>query len=90
MTPVTEVRDHFEVNTIGPLILFQETWPLLQTASNPIFVAIAAGVGSIGESMVSIPIPATAYGISKAAVNYLVRKIHFEFPELTSFALCPG
>ncbi|KAH7400158.1 aflatoxin biosynthesis ketoreductase-like protein nor-1 [Cadophora sp. MPI-SDFR-AT-0126] len=89
-TPIAEVRDHFEVNALGSLILFQETWPLLKASSAPMFVALSTAVGSIGESMASLPLPATAYGSSKAALNYIVRKIHFENPELTAFALVPG
>lgn len=89
VTPISEVREHFEVNTIGTLILFQATWPLLKLSSNPTFMALTTGLASIGE-MGDLPIPAAAYGISKVALNYLVRKIHFENPELTAFVLSPG
>ena len=34
--------------------------------------------------------PFFGYGLSKAAVNYLVRKLHFENPKLTSMAFNPG
>jgi norsolorinic acid ketoreductase len=89
VTSISEVREHFEVNTIGALLLFQATWPLLKLSSSPIFVALPTGVASIGD-IESIPLPATAYGISKVALNYIVRKIHFETPELTAFVLSPG
>jgi norsolorinic acid ketoreductase len=89
VTPIEEVKEHFEVNTIGPLILFQATYPLLTGSSRPIFVALSTGIGSIGE-MGNLPLPATAYGISKVALNYLVRKIHFENPEITAFVISPG
>lgn len=36
------------------------------------------------------PIPATAYGASKAALNYVVRKIHVENEGLIAFPLHPG
>lgn len=36
------------------------------------------------------PFPLAAYGVSKAALNYFVRKIHFENEELVAFALDPG
>jgi norsolorinic acid ketoreductase len=45
-------------------------------------MALSTGVASIGD-MKSLPLPATAYRMSKVAVNYMVRKIHFENPELT-------
>ncbi|KAH8684204.1 hypothetical protein BGZ60DRAFT_366304 [Tricladium varicosporioides] len=89
VTPIEEVKEHFEVNTIGALILFQATLPLLTSSSGPIFVALSTGIGSIGE-MGNLPLPATAYGISKVALNYLVRKIHFENPEITAFVISPG
>jgi norsolorinic acid ketoreductase len=88
-TPLSEVRDHFEVNTIGSLALFQATWPLLQAAPKPKFVVVTTGLASIGD-MGSVPMPATAYGASKAAVNYITRKIHFENPNLIAFPISPG
>lgn len=88
-TPISEVREHFEVNAVGTLLLFQATWPLLKLSSSPMFVAISTGVASIGD-MESIRLPATAYGMSKVALNYMVRKIHFENPELTAFVMSPG
>lgn len=36
------------------------------------------------------PVPMSAYGVSKAAAHYLVRKIHFENEGLIAFALDPG
>jgi norsolorinic acid ketoreductase len=45
-------------------------------------MALSTGVASIGD-MESLPLPATAYGMSNVAVNYIVREIHFENPELT-------
>jgi NAD(P)-dependent dehydrogenase (short-subunit alcohol dehydrogenase family) len=34
--------------------------------------------------------PMTAYGCSKAAVNYLARKIHVDEELITTLAICPG
>jgi len=78
-----------EVNTIGVLALFQASWPLLQKSKQPIFMALSSGVGSIGD-MGSIPLLATAYGASKAALNYIVRKIHYENEALIAFVISPG
>ncbi|KAM3075022.1 hypothetical protein ACMFMG_007517 [Clarireedia jacksonii] len=88
-TPLNEVRSHFEVNVVGVLALFQAVLPLLQKSSKPMFVALSTGIASIG-AMEHIPVQATAYGISKVAVNYMVRKIHFENKDLISFAISPG
>ena len=36
------------------------------------------------------PLPDTAYGASKAALNFVVRKLHFEHENLTIFPISPG
>jgi norsolorinic acid ketoreductase len=46
-------------------------------------------VGSIGD-MESMPLKSSAYGGSKAELNYIVRKIHFENPGLIAFPISPG
>lgn len=92
--PVLDVdeRDmyaHFEVNTMGPLRLFQAMAPLLQEAMAPKFVYIStqlASIGGIGQT----PTLTVAYGISKAAGNYLVRKIHAENEHLIALSFDPG
>jgi len=86
---IDEVRDHFNVNTIGSLVLFQATWPILQKSSNPKFVYVSSTVGSIGD-MEKWPLQAVAYGASKAAMNYISRKMHLENEKLTVFPLHPG
>jgi norsolorinic acid ketoreductase len=86
---LSEVRDHFEVNTIGPIGVFQATSPLLEAANKPKFVVVSSHGGSIGD-METEPFPLSAYGASKTAINYIVRKIHFENPELIAFPIHPG
>jgi norsolorinic acid ketoreductase len=88
-TAAQDVRNHFEVNTIGPLSLVKAFKLLLEESPNPRFFVITAHLGSIAD-MESLPLPTFAYGISKAAANFLVRKIHFENPWLTSMAFNPG
>lgn len=83
------VRRHFEVNTIGPLTLIQAFFPLLEASETPKFLVITSSIGSIGD-MESFPIPFFAYGVSKAAANYLVRKVAFENPKVVSAAFNPG
>ena len=48
-----------------------------------------SGIASITD-MEQLPIKSTAYGMSKAAVNYMVRKLHFENPGLVAFVISPG
>ncbi|MCJ1400300.1 hypothetical protein MMC11_003505 [Xylographa trunciseda] len=88
-TPISELRDHINVNTIGVLVLFQATWPLLKAAQSPKFILVSTGVASMGL-MEHVPMLATAYGASKAAANFITLKIHFENPHLTIFPLHPG
>jgi norsolorinic acid ketoreductase len=90
-TPIKEVRDHYEVNVLGPLILFQALYPLLKKSKSdaPKFVVISTAIASIGDMY---PMPVTAYGASKAAVNYVTKKIHQEHEKdgLIAFSLSPG
>ena len=88
---VEDVKEHLDVNTIGPLVLFQATQPLLKKAVHGPgkFVTVSSPIGSIG-GMEQRPFPMSAYGASKAALNYLTRKIHFEHEDLIAFAVDPG
>ncbi|KAL8689098.1 MAG: hypothetical protein Q9218_005146, partial [Villophora microphyllina] len=78
-TPPQELRDHFYVNTVSHLLLFQAAWPMLKEAKGgePKFVIVSSSVGSIG-AMEKEPVAMVSYGCSKAATNFLSRKIHFE------------
>ena len=89
-TPIAETQQHVEVNFIGPLVLFQAVLPLLEKGTNPKFVGISTGIASIADMAKWAPIPVTAYGASKAALNYFLRKAHFENEKLTIYALSPG
>ncbi len=50
---------------------------------------ITSSIGTI-TNMENVPIPFFAYVINKGAANYLVRKVAFENPKLTSMAFNPG
>ena len=88
-TPISELREHIEINSVAPLILFQAVWPLLEQSATPKFVVVSSPLASIGD-MEKVPMPTAAYGSSKAMVNYLVRKIHFEHEKLIAFVINPG
>jgi NAD(P)-dependent dehydrogenase (short-subunit alcohol dehydrogenase family) len=69
---------HLQVNTIGTLVLFKASFGLLKAStSSPKFVVISSVGGSI-EVGAAFPFEAAPYGISKAAVNFLARKLHTE------------
>jgi nucleoside-diphosphate-sugar epimerase len=77
-TTANDLRAHVEVNVIGTLVLFQATYaPLKASTTSPKFIPISASTGSI-EYGTRIPIKTLSYGLSKAAENYLARKIHSE------------
>lgn len=81
--------EHYAINVVGPLNLFQAVRPLLLRSSHPKFITMSSSAGSIG-AMELRPTPNAAYGPSKAALNYLTRKIHFEDEAITAFPLDPG
>ncbi|RAL62597.1 hypothetical protein DID88_004444 [Monilinia fructigena] len=83
------IRRHFNVNTIGPLLLFQAFYPLLLASSNPRFFAVTSTLGSIG-SIPTYDVPFFTYGVSKSAANFLVAKISYEVSEITTVAFNPG
>ena len=84
------VKEHVAVNGFGPLFLFQATLPLMQKSRGGAkFVGIGSPMGSIG-GMEMRPFPMTAYGSSKALFHWIVRKVHFEHPELVSLVVDPG
>ncbi|EOD46371.1 putative aflatoxin biosynthesis ketoreductase nor-1 protein [Neofusicoccum parvum UCRNP2] len=85
-----DMKTHFDVNTVGPVILFQAVLPLLRAAARPPkFVTIGSSAGSIG-GMELCPFPNAAYGPTKAALHYLTKKIHVEHPELIALPIDPG
>ncbi|KAF2008889.1 putative aflatoxin biosynthesis ketoreductase nor-1 [Aaosphaeria arxii CBS 175.79] len=90
-TSTDDLRRHLDVNVIGILALFQAFEPLLRKAQgkNPKFIALSSNLGSIGLAPY-IPGPWFCYGVTKAALNYLIRRIHVENDWLTATALQPG
>lgn len=93
-TTAENINQHFNVNTVGPITLFQATAELLHASKtgNPKFVAISTLIGSIGsmDALQGFPATHSPYGGSKAALNWFVRRLHFEETWLTSFVFHPG
>ncbi|KAK7409269.1 hypothetical protein QQX98_008579 [Neonectria punicea] len=87
--PIDELPFHIAVNTAAPIVLLQACLPLLKLSRSPKFVVISSTLGSLAE-VDNYPQSAGAYGASKAAVNYLMRKVHYEEPWLASMVICPG
>lgn len=92
--PVGEMTDedvlsHFDVNALGPLRLFKAMAPLLEKADTPKFAYISTLLASI-EMVEKLPSLTTAYGMSKAAGNFLIKKIDAENKHLITLTLDPG
>lgn len=81
----------FETNALGPLKLLQSLLNILvPSSSSPSkgkFILISSILGSI-SSMDNEP--NGAYGVSKAAANFIVRKVHLEEEDIVVLALHPG
>ncbi|KAJ7158311.1 hypothetical protein C8R43DRAFT_1124916 [Mycena crocata] len=88
-TPVSELREHWEVNTLGIVALFQAAHKLLLASPTgaPIFAYISTTMGSISRYL---PLFASTYGSSKAAANFLVKVLASEHPSLVALAIHPG
>ncbi|KAJ6555167.1 hypothetical protein DFH09DRAFT_1165689 [Mycena vulgaris] len=88
-TPISEFKDHWEVNTLGTVVLFQAAHTLLLASPTkaPIFALISTSGASMGRYF---HIQATAYGSSKAAANFLVKAMDAENPALIALAIHPG
>tara|TARA_R110002003_G_scaffold248_4_gene17686 strand:- start:14463 stop:15227 length:765 start_codon:yes stop_codon:yes gene_type:complete len=88
------IRDHINIDTIGPVLLFQATKPLLQASKigKPVFLAITTALGSLTlqDALAAFPMPFGPYGVSKAALNWLIRKLNIEEPWLTAYVTHPG
>ncbi|KAJ9119031.1 hypothetical protein QFC22_003521 [Naganishia vaughanmartiniae] len=78
-------KTNFSVNTLGPVYLYQATYPLLiasrkndstKEANPPKFFITSSAVGSMG-AYYSTFINAS-YGVSKAGANYLAVSIHHQ------------
>ncbi|KAJ6460241.1 hypothetical protein C8R45DRAFT_1221117 [Mycena sanguinolenta] len=87
--PLSEFRDHFEVNTLGLVVLFQAAHELLLASPTgaPTLAYISAVTASISAYY---DVRASAYTTSKVAENFLVKALDAEHPALISMAIHPG
>ncbi|KAM0750858.1 NAD(P)-binding protein [Meredithblackwellia eburnea MCA 4105] len=86
-TPLESFESHFNINTLGPIRLYQAFHDLLLKSSSPQYLLISTAGASLGTP---VPFLVGAYGASKAAANFLTTKIHQEEPTLTISAIHPG
>ena len=85
-----DLLEHYHVNVIGNIILFRAVFPLLKRShQTPKFIAMGSAAGTIGGQEKS-PVPNAAYGPSKAALNWVTKKIHLENEDVIAFPIHPG
>ena len=93
---LAHLQTHMMVNAYSVLLLFQATRALLQAGGGggaggmPKFVYVGAPISTITDMENCARAPLAAYGVSKLAGNYLVRKLHFENKWLVAFVVDPG
>ncbi|KAI0194582.1 hypothetical protein F4808DRAFT_337524 [Astrocystis sublimbata] len=86
-----DVNETFQINAVGPLMLFQAVCPLLQQSqASPRWLSVTSIIGSIGYMPSYHSHLAPAYGISKAGLNWITNAIHCANPWLIAFCLNPG
>lgn len=86
----SDLHEHFHVNAIGTVILFRAVLPLLKRSQKGAkFIAMGSTAGTIGDQE-KAPVPNAVYGPSKAALNWLMKKIHIENEDLIAFPIHPG
>ncbi|CAH2350556.1 uncharacterized oxidoreductase [[Candida] railenensis] len=80
---------HYKTNVLGPILVFQVLYPYLLKKGTRKAVFISSVAGSIGGYLAY---PNSAYGQSKAALNYSVKEISSELDaeNFTVLALHPG
>ena len=86
---IASVLEHFEVNTVGTIVLFQALYSLLLKRHTRKFVTISSNAASIGDIF---DFPHTAYGTSKAALNFVTQSIYKEHGSegFIAFPIHPG
>jgi len=85
-----KLREHFEVNAVGPVRLFGALFTLLDRSCQPKFVVVSSGLGSVARQADFAGFHVGNYGASKAAVNLLTQRVHVEHPAIIAFPLDPG
>lgn len=80
---------HFQTNTLGPIFLFTVLAPYLEKGDSKQVVFISSAVGSIAQP---VPFTTSAYGLSKAALNYVSKTLSIEWKDkgFTVVAIHPG
>ncbi|PTB37060.1 uncharacterized protein TrAFT101_010794 [Trichoderma asperellum] len=87
-----DVIDHFRVNTIGAIHLFNTFMPLILKGQAKKVIAISTGMSDPEMTLKADIYQATSYAMSKAALNMAVAKFSALYREkgVLCMAICPG
>ncbi|MFQ5994132.1 MAG: SDR family oxidoreductase [Acidiferrobacterales bacterium] len=85
-TDIDDVRDTFEINTLGPLMLAQALIPLMK--GNGRIVNVSSGMGQLSE----MGSGGLGYRLSKTALNAVTRTLANELggTQIKMNSVCPG
>ncbi|KAK9364982.1 NAD(P)-binding protein [Lipomyces kononenkoae] len=80
----------FNVNALGPVVLYQAVYPLLQKSKTPKWISISSAVATIGNMETRQTHIVPAYGAAKAALNWVTVAAHSANKWLIAVAMHPG
>lgn len=80
---------HYKTNVLGPIFIFQVLYPYLTKKETRQIIFVSSLAGSMGQY---IPLSSSAYGQSKAALNYTAKEISSELESegFTVISMHPG
>ncbi|KAH7067004.1 hypothetical protein BKA63DRAFT_571394 [Paraphoma chrysanthemicola] len=96
------LRDTFETNVYGVMVLTEAALPLLKASKNPMVINVTSGLGSISGLSPDLDpnsqlspykdVRGPAYRMSKAALNMMTAYLYHQFQSegLKAWAYCPG
>ncbi|RFU74880.1 short chain dehydrogenase [Trichoderma arundinaceum] len=87
-----DLIDHFRINAIGPVHLFNIFIPLILNGRAKKVIAISTGMSDPNMTLKADIFQATSYAMSKAALNMAVAKFSALYREkgVLCMAICPG
>ncbi|KIW14610.1 hypothetical protein PV08_07394 [Exophiala spinifera] len=88
-TAPSDIQESVQVNAIAPLDLFRACLTLLSPPPSK-FVAVSSAIGSTQLIPQHSHSSTLAYGVSKAALNHIMRKLSIEYPDMVVEVVTPG
>ncbi|KAK3290219.1 uncharacterized protein B0H64DRAFT_60796 [Chaetomium fimeti] len=84
----SDLLEHYHVNVLGPVELYQATRDLLEKSpGKPMFTILGSAAGALGRQPL---VPNAVYGPSKAAVTWYGVRLNAEDEWLNTFVIDPG